>query len=281
MRYNEYIISGKHGNPIIKTFRSSVPEGPRPLREHHHTECELSVVICGAGIYRSGSKSYEFSSGDMFLFGSNEAHCITDVHTPLTLLNVHFEPRLLWESEENLEILRLFAPRDDERVNMICSSDTVLREMIMHIERELCDSTVGYSVIAKSELLSALVHIMRSRDSIGDALLPHNSVALTKRLEDAISYIDKNLDRHLSLEDIAERACMAPTYFSAVFKRFGGISPWDYIMIKRVERAVEMLKSTDMTKIEIAEACGFSSSSNFYKVFFKITGKRPSDYSRK
>ena len=66
---------------------------------------------------------------------------------------------------------------------------------------------------------------------------------------------------------------MAETYFSSVFKKFNGISPWEYITIKRVENAVELIKNTNMTKLEIAEKCGFSSSSNFYKAFFNITGK--------
>ena len=61
-------------------------------------------------------------------------------------------------------------------------------------------------------------------------------------------------------------------------KKLNGISPWEYITIKRVERAVEMLKTTDLTKLEIAERCGFSGSSNFYKAFAHVTGKKPGDY---
>ena len=69
-------------------------------------------------------------------------------------------------------------------------------------------------------------------------------------------------------------------YFSSVFKKFNGVSPWEYITIKRVGRAIDMIKSTDMTKIEIAERCGFSSPSHFYKAFREITGKNPKDFAR-
>jgi len=72
---------------------------------------------------------------------------------------------------------------------------------------------------------------------------------------------------------------MSETYFSAVFKKYNGISPWDYITIKRVENAVKMIQNTNLTKLEIAEKCGFSSSSNFYKMFVKITGKKPTDFT--
>ena len=44
---------------------------------------------------------------------------------------------------------------------------------------------------------------------------------------------------------------MTPTYFSSVFKKFNGLSLWDDITIKRVEKAIQILKTTDMIKLEI------------------------------
>ena len=65
-----------------------------------------------------------------------------------------------------------------------------------------------------------------------------------------------------------------------LFNQINGISPWEYITIKRVEMAINILKTSDMSKLEIAERCGFSSSSNFYKAFLKIIGKHPKDFCR-
>ena len=63
-----------------------------------------------------------------------------------------------------------------------------------------------------------------------------------------------------------------------MFKKLNGISPWDYIVLKRIEKAIELLETTDKNKIDIAEMCGFTSSSNFYKAFAKVTGKTPTEY---
>ena len=59
------------------------------------------------------------------------------------------------------------------------------------------------------------------------------------------------------------------------------VSPWEYITIKRVEKAIELLRTTNLTKLDIAQRCGFSSSSNFYKAFSKVTGKTPSEICEK
>ena len=96
----------------------------------------------------------------------------------------------------------------------------------------------------------------------------------------SIDYIQEHLDSKLTLEELAEIACLSPTYFSYVFKKFNGVTLWKYINIKRVERAIDLLKNEKITKLEIAERCGFSSSSNFYKIFISVTGKKPSYFTK-
>ena len=262
---------------ILKTYHSHVLPQKRALREHHHTECELSLFVKGSGTYNICGNEYHFTEGDMFLFASNEAHCITDITEPLDLLNIQFEPRILWESSDGTQLLNIFNMRNENFKNMFSKEDEKLKNHILLIEKEVCDKNVGYKIQTKHLLYSAIIHILRSYDYVkkDDAFSLQNTGV--QRLNDAMAYIDRNLEGKLTLKDIAAVACMSETYFSAIFKKFNGISPWDYITIKRVEKAVSLLRTTDMTKLEIAEKCGFSSSSNFYKAFFNVTGKRPGE----
>jgi len=71
---------------------------------------------------------------------------------------------------------------------------------------------------------------------------------------------------------------MNPTYFSTFFKKYNGLSPIDYIIRKRITRAIEFLRATDKTILEISGICGFNNSANFNKMFKKITGTTPSSY---
>lgn len=278
VRSNEYILCDNHNNILIKTFHSKVLPEIRLYNEHHHAECELSLFISGSGIYNVCGKEYVFNPGDMFLFGSNEMHCITQINEELDLLNIHFNPRILWERSESLILLRLFSSRNENFENKIPAKDDKLKSIILNLENEMTEQESAYSLQVKYMIFSALTHILRTYDYTYDnGFLTKNS-SVTKKLKEALIYIDENLSEKITLKEIAEIACMTPTYFSSVFKRFNGLSLWDYITIKRVENAIQLLKTTDMTKLEIANKCGFSSASNFYKLFSKITGKTPNDY---
>ena len=278
MRDCENILTDDYGNVVIRTYHSKLPSCMRPYRAHHHTECELSVFLRGRGVYAVQERQYSFEAGSVFLFGSDEAHCITEIHEDFDLLNVHFEPRLLWGHSATSELLCLFAARSRRFTNHIAVGDRVLIDNVLAIERELTQRQVCCAVQARYLLFSALTHIIRSYDYVTSEKSVSAPSSVTGNIKRAIRYIDENLETRLTLQDIAAVACLTPTYFSSVFKKLNGTSPWEYITIKRVERAVELLKTTELTKLEIAERCGFSGSSNFYKAFAHVTGKKPGDY---
>ena len=280
MRSKENILYDSSNNIVIKTFHSKVMPEIRTYNEHHHTECEISIFLSGKGIYAANGAKYSFCTGDMFLFGSNEAHCITEIHEELNLLNIHFNPRILWENPDNVELLSLFSSRSKNFRNKIPKTDEFLQNMIISIEKEITKKKVAYAVQIRYLLFAALTHILREYDYTHTDNSFVTSLSATEKLKEAMQYIDANLTKKVNLKEIASVACMTSTYFSSLFKKYNGLSPWDYITIKRVELAIELLKTTDMTKLEIANRCGFPSSSNFYKLFFRITGKNPSDYTK-
>lgn len=279
MRFAERTVFEKN-TPLIKIFRSKVSPFKRAFSEHHHTQCELSLCLSGSGIYRVKNREYSFNSGDMFLFGSDEVHCLTEINTDLDLLNIQFEPRILWDNEESIELLKLFTSRNKNFSNRFSQTDQKLTGIISEIERESREKNIGYITNCKYGIFSALIHILREYNFVSETPFVCGSL-VTESLKNGIEYIDLHLDGPLTLKEIASCACMTETYFSTVFKKFSGISPWEYITIKRVEKAVELIKTTSLTKLEIAQKCGFSSSSNFYKAFTKITGKQPKNYEQK
>ena len=238
------------------------------------------MFVRGRGTYEVHGRSYDFQPGDVFLFGSNEAHCITEIAEEMDVLNIHFEPRLLWEQSESVELLNLFAARSRSFQHRL-RGDAELGRLVSCIEREIAEAAPCHVITAKYFLFFALAHIVRHYDYVDVSRAIGTGDSQTASLQNALRYINDHLTGHLTLEEIAAEACMTPSYFSSVFKKFNGVSPWEYITIKRVELAVELLQTTDMTKLEVLSRCGFQSASNFYKAFSRITGKCPGDFARK
>lgn len=281
MKFDENYIYSRDGRPIIKSFYSSVSSGKRAYREHHHAECEISTIISGSGTYAVKHKEYDFTEGDVFLFSGDEIHCITDISENFLLLNIQFDPRILWADSDTLTMLQIFYARNssfENRINRNCPKTREIHNKIIEISNETKQKKNGYQIMTKHILYSILIDIIRHFNYIDKAAEYSHLESTVMPMKRAIDFIDENLDKQITLSDISSVAAMAPTYFSSIFKKMNGLSPWEYITIKRVEMAIDLLKRTNMNKLEIALQCGFSSSSNFYKAFARVTGKKPSDY---
>ena len=95
------------------------------------------------------------------------------------------------------------------------------------------------------------------------------------RLRRVEEYVDAHLDRQLSLRDLAKVAGLSRMHFAAQFRIVTGYRPREYILQKRIERAMSMLLNTEMPLVEIALSVGFSTQSHFSSVFRRIAGETP------
>jgi AraC family transcriptional regulator len=103
-----------------------------------------------------------------------------------------------------------------------------------------------------------------------------NNRSLTPtQLQQVLDYINTHLDRDLSLVQIAGVINISPTYFASLFKRATGISPHQYVIQQRVERAKLMLSKTDLAIADIALQVGFSSQSHLTQQFKRLTSMTP------
>ena len=132
----------------------------------------------------------------------------------------------------------------------------------------------------KIYLINILVEIIRSYEGqLSQFELSYSSESL-KYMETALNYIDEHLESDLTLEMLADVAHMSKTYFCGQFKKLNGISPWEYITIKRIEKAITLIESSNLSRLEIALKCGYNNTSNFYYAFKRVTGKTPGDYKK-
>lgn len=274
----------KNNNPLLRIFRSSLPADAKMFYEHHHTAFEITMVLEGGGVYTTNASEFEFKKGDVFFFSTDEIHWIKKLNAQTKFLNIHFEPRYIWSDSLGIsggELTGIFLNRDKNPHNKLDSekgSTAVVRKLILLMEKEADEQKKEYKTMEKILLFNILVEMIRAYD--GHLLkdeVTYNAETL-RYVEKALAYIDEHLTEDLTLDEISNVAQMSRNYFCRQFKKLNGISPWEYITVKRIEKAVEYIKTTDLTRLEIAAKCGYNNTSNFYYAFKKITGKNPAEY---
>ncbi|MGK7887914.1 MAG: helix-turn-helix domain-containing protein [Leptolyngbyaceae cyanobacterium] len=100
----------------------------------------------------------------------------------------------------------------------------------------------------------------------------------TYQLKQVLDYIDAHLAGDIKLADLARLLGMSPFHFGRMFKQSMGISPHQYVIQQRIERAKHLLKQSDRAIIDIALECGFTSHSHLSKQFRKVVGIAPKHY---
>ncbi len=107
-----------------------------------------------------------------------------------------------------------------------------------------------------------------------------NNISYEDIIQNAKEYIINHLNKKITVADIANSIHMSTSHFSKIFKQQTGFSPYDYVLISRLNRAKDYLKKTDLTISEIAFETGFNSDSNFIYFFTSNTGISPQKFRK-
>lgn len=100
-------------------------------------------------------------------------------------------------------------------------------------------------------------------------------------LESALQYIERNIFRNLTMNEVADSIAMSYNYFSRRFKEYTGYRFPEYINIRRLECSKDYLKDPSLKISEIAYKVGYNSASTFSKAFKKYEGCYPVEYRKK
>jgi len=127
-----------------------------------------------------------------------------------------------------------------------------------------------------AQLLSAVAIALQKTANV-PSKIPSNYGRFTK----IVTYIKKNIDRDIKLAEMARVMNMNSSYFCRAFQQEIGISPHQFILQLRIEKAKELLKkSPQISILDIALSCGFSSQSVLNKHFRKFVGTTPTQYRK-
>lgn len=143
---------------------------------------------------------------------------------------------------------------------------------------ELQQNQPGNTLYLDSLANVLAVQLLRHHGSTQVQLPSYEGGLPPHQLSQVLDYIDAYLAQDMKLADLAQLLSLSPFHFGRLFKQPLGISPHQYLLLQRVERAKRLLKQTDHPIIEIALDCGFNSHSHLSKQFRQLTGMTPKAY---
>ena len=138
----------------------------------------------------------------------------------------------------------------------------------------------GSGLFAEALARALAVHLLREHSTLGWRGRRVSSRklegGLSKRaLKRATDYVGDNLAGDVTLVEISRAANISPYHFSRLFKESTGLSPHQYVIRERVERAKELLISTDLPLHEVAALAGFADQSHMGRHLKRLLGVSP------
>jgi AraC family transcriptional regulator len=225
---------------------------------------------------RSGTKTVD--QGDGRFSGPLDRHytvapanlvCTCELSSEIDFLAVEFSPESFKE--------HLGTREDIGQLHTGYQKDELVMQLVERLWRE---SVEGLTKLEADAFGSALVILLvrASRPGSGEPR-PH-TVPSNRRLGRLLEYIEDHLADDINVSDLSHAAGIPITEVNSGLRVATGFAPWQFVLLRRVERAKNLLTTSRRAMSEIALECGFSSSQHFATAFKKQVGTTPSVYRR-
>jgi AraC family transcriptional regulator len=162
-----------------------------------------------------------------------------------------------------------------ELIPHFATADPLVHQIAIAIKRALEEAGPTSRLYAESMTTALIVHLAQYYSAKPFTLPSYTGGLAQVKLQQVMDYIQTYLDHDLSLKELAAIAQISPHYFSQLFKQSTGISPHQYVIQCRIQRAQVLLKESKLSLAEIAKIVGFVDQSHFHRHFKRLIRVTP------
>ena len=246
---------------------------------NHH---KLVVLLTDDLVAVLENKCIGGKKGDVLLFNPEEIHFgrflrqrnyrFLEIYIPVSFLEDSFY------SYENVK--RIFRDNSDTRINCITGTPAEKAE-IVKIAEKIILLAMNYTKENDIELFACILEILIMSSKLYDKSksITWSDIVTPPQVLQSINYISEHYSESISVESIAYECGCSVAYLSRLFKRYFGVSLYNYVLEYRINKAKALL-SLDCSVTEVCYLTGFNDCSNFINKFKKMTGITPLQYKK-
>lgn len=230
----------------------------------HPAQFHIVHIVSGEGAAEVAGHGYRAVPGDTLVVRPNEPHAsIGDSDTTYELIEIKFS--FGGPAEWHL------VPRVPTRCERY-DSTAIVGSMHRLVEARLSDSDSG-AWLARLCLVEVLMRLLGESSPLVNSRCPHGEIE--RKMVQAATYMSRHYGEPLTVKRVADLVNLSESHFSSSFKRTMKVSPIEYLLQRRMQHAVELLRESSLPVERIAEVCGFESSQYFSRFVKQRTGLCP------
>lgn len=277
---NHYQKEQYNDLPGFRLRHTAGPNAADSTTDHLHLNINqmLLYFIQGSGNLVVEDKAHRIQAGDVIITDSAELfHCSIDPDVYHERISLHIDPQF-WQKFpcDMSPLFRIFTDRDKGAGNLI-PAEAVESSGLGAALMELFDLVRQDSPNRDMLVLSKLIQLLTLSDELSGAV--DTSPQKDPLLHQILRYLNEHCTEDISVAQVAAQFHITPSYLSHWFKRRAGISPWNYVILRRLQRSNDLMYQGYSAE----EACyqvGFDNYANFFRLYKKHTGISPSQFKK-
>lgn len=248
--------------------------------DHWHNAVEIIMPVEGDYHVSVRHHSCHLDTGDILILPAGELHALTAPPDGVRFILL-FELSPLSELHNFSNLLPLLAFPLHFSANETDRFYQTLKNLLLDIYNEYIngDSFSEFKIYASILQLFAEIgrhHI--EKNTVFSSFSACRQLEYIDRFNTLFQYINTHYTEPLTLEHAADVAGFSKYHFSRLFKQYTGTTFYDYLTLRRIRRAEELLSSSGYSIIDVALASGFSSTAAFNRTFKKLKNCTPTEY---
>lgn len=166
-----------------------------------------------------------------------------------------------------------------ELVPHIGVSDPLVQQIGLALKADVEAKHSAGRMFGESLATGLAIHLLKQYSVWRPQLVPDSKGCLSEhQLQKVFKYIQVHLEQDVALSDIAGVLNLSQYHFCRLFKQSTGLAPHQYLTQCRIDRAKQLLRTTQLTITEVAFAVGFNNHSSFTRLFRQYIGMTPKEF---